>query len=122
MALQFSVELRNAILAAIETVVGPSPTLEIRTDAPPANTAAADVGTLPATITLPGDWLSNPSGGAVSGNGTAGHFRIKTGTTTHIQGAVSTVGLGGDMVLDSITITAGGPVTITGFTITAGGA
>lgn len=133
MAFQFSTAARNASLDAIETAIGASPTLEIRTGAAPANAAAADSGTLLASMALPADWLAAASGGsksllgtwqdaAADAAGTAGHFRIKAGATCHIQGSVTASGGGGDMTLDNVVIAAGQQITITAFTISAGGA
>lgn len=133
MAYQFSTAARNAWLDAIETTVGVSPTLEIRTGAAPANCAAAATGTVLATMTLPSDWMAAAASGskALSGTwqdasadaaGTAGHFRINAGATCHIQGTVTATGGGGDMTLDSVSIAASQQVTITAFTLTAGGA
>lgn len=137
MAFQFSTAARNALLDAIETATGTAPTLELRTGAPPATCAAADSGTLLASMTLPTDWLAAASGGtkalvgawtdpAADATGTAGHFRIKQGATCHIQGTVSqraADGGTGDMRLEQATagIVAGQSVTITAFTLTAGG-
>lgn len=133
MAFQFSVAARNASLDAIETAIGTAPTLEIRTGAPPATAASADSGTVLATMTLPSDWLAAASAGAktllgtwqdtsADAAGTAGHFRIKQGATTHIQGTVTATGGGGDLTLDNVSIAAAQQVTITAFTINAGGA
>lgn len=133
MPFQFSVAARNAALDAIETTVGASPTLEIRSGAVPANAAAADSGTVLATLPLPADWMAAASNGskallgtwqdtAADAAGTAGHFRIKQGATTHIQGTVTATGGGGDMTLDNAVLAVGQQVTITAFTITAGGA
>lgn len=133
MPFQFSVAARNAALDAIETTVGASPTLEIRTGAPPATAATADSGTVLATMTLPADWLAAAASGSktllgtwqdtsADAAGTAGHFRIKAGATTHIQGTVTASGGGGDMTLDNNVLATGQQVTITAFTITAGGA
>lgn len=133
MAYQFSTAARNAWLDAIETTVGVSPTLEIRTGAAPANCAAAATGTVLATMTLPSDWMAAAASGskALSGTwqdasadaaGTAGHFRINAGATCHIQGTVTATGGGGDMQLDNVSIAAAQQVTITAFTLTAGGA
>lgn len=130
MAFQFSDAARNAALDAVETTIGASPILEIRSGAAPANCAAADSGTVLATMTLPSDWMAAASGGskAKSGTwqdtsadatGTAGHFRIKDsgGTTCHIQGSVTATGGGGDMTLDNTSIASGQTVTINTFTI-----
>ena len=138
MALQLSTRVRNAQAEAIETTVGTSPTLEIRTGAPPANPAASDSGTLLATLTLPSNWLGAASSGAVelagswtgevSTSGTAGHFRIKaSGGACDAQGTVSqreSDGGTGDLKLAQATaaLVAGQSLTISAFTITVGGA
>jgi len=129
MAVQLSTAVRNARLDAIETTISTSPTLEIRTGSVPANCAAADSGTVLATLTLPSDWMAAASGGskALSGTwqdtsadatGTAAHFRIKQSTTCHIQGTVGTSGT--DMVVDSVSFTAGQQFTVTAFTLSDG--
>ena len=129
MAVQLSTAVRNARLDAIETTISTSPTLEIRTGSVPANCAAADGGTVLATLTLPSDWMAAASGGAkaLSGTwqdtsadatGTAAHFRIKQGATCHIQGTVGTSGT--DMIVDSVSFTAGQQFTVTAFTLSDG--
>jgi hypothetical protein len=133
MTVQFSATVRNAELDAIETAIGTSAVLKIRTGAQPANVAAADSGTVLATCNLPVDWMAAAASGvkAKSGtwedtsadnSGTAAHFRIyaSDGTTAHMQGTVTITGGGGDMTLDSVTFTAGQSFTITGFSLTAG--
>lgn len=135
MTIQYSVPVRNAKLDAVETAIGTSPVLRIRTGAPPANCAAARTGTVLATLPLPSDFMAAASSGtkALSGtwqdtsadaSGTAAHFEIMDNgvTTCHIQGTVTVTGGGGDMTLDSVSITAAQAITITGFTITAGNA
>lgn len=129
MALHYAVALRNARLDAIETTVGTSPILKIRTGSVPANCAAADSGTVLATLSLPSDWMSAAFAGAkvksgtwsdssADATGTAGHFRIyaSDGTTCHIQGTVGTSGT--DMIVDNTSFTAGQSFTVTTFTIT----
>lgn len=133
MPLQYSTGLRNARLDQIETTVGLSPILQIRSGAQPANCAAADSGTLLAEMVLPSDWMAAASGGtkgllgtwqdaSANAGGTAGHWRLKdsTGATTHLQGNITATGGGGDMTLDSTSITATQQVNVTSFTITAG--
>jgi hypothetical protein len=126
MTVQLSDLVRNARLDAIETVIGASPTLEIRTGAQPASCAAADSGSVLATIALPSDWMLAASGGskALSGTwtdasadatGTAGHFRIKSGATTHLQGSVGTSAA--DLICDSTAFTAAQSFTISAFTL-----
>lgn len=135
MALQYSVAVRNAKLDAVETAIGTSAVLKIRTGSPPANCAAADTGTVLATINLPSDYMAAASAGskAKSGtwedtsadnSGTAGHWRLyaSDGTTCHAQGTVTASGGGGDMTVDSTSFTAGQDFTVTGFTLTAGNA
>jgi len=133
MPFQFSVGARNASIDATETHIGTGPTLEIRSGTVPANCAAADAGTLLASMALPSDWLAAASSGAktllgtwqdlsADAAGTAGHFRVKAGATCHIQGTVTATGGGGDMTLDNTSIGLGQQVTVTSFTLTAGGA
>ena len=130
MTLQYGTTLRNNKLDSIETTVGTAPVLQIRSGTPPANCAAADTGTLLASMTLPSDWMAAASGGskAKSGTwqdtsadatGTAGHWRLKDsgGTVTHAQGTITATGGGGDMTLDSTSITAAQSVTVNTFTI-----
>ena len=53
MALQFSTTLRNNRIGQVETTIGSSAVLEIRTGSPPASPADADTGTLLVSIALP---------------------------------------------------------------------
>lgn len=135
MSFQFSTSARNAALDAIETAIGTSAILKIRSGSAPATVATADSGTVLATLNLPSDWLAAASSGSKSksgtwedtsadATGTAAHFRIyaSDGTTAHIQGTVTATGGGGDMQLDNVSIASGQAVTITSFTLTAGGA
>ena len=129
MAVQLSVAVRNARLDAIETTIGATAVLKIRSGSVPADCATADAGTVLATLTLPSDWMAAASGGskAKSGTwqdtsadatGTAAHFRIydSGGTVCGLQG---TVGVGsGDLQVDSVSFTSGQSFSITGFTLT----
>lgn len=133
MAVQLSTAVRNARLDAIETTIGATAVLKVRTGAQPADVATADSGTVLATLTLPSDWAAAASGGtkAKSGTwsdasadalGTAGHFRLyaSDGTTQHLQGSC---GQGsGDLSFDNTSIAAGQAVTINTFTLTDGNA
>lgn len=129
--LQYSTSVRNAKLDAIETAISTSAVLKIRTGAAPANCAAADAGTVLATLSLPSDWMAAASGGAKAKSGTwedtaadnagtAAHFRVyaSDGTTCHIQGTVTVTGGGGDMTVDSVSFTAGQDFIVNTFTIT----
>jgi hypothetical protein len=135
MAFQLSVTARNATLTSIESAVGTSPILTINTSTVPLNCAAANTGTVLATMILPSDWLGTASAGSITlsgswqdlsadASGTAAHFRIhdSTGTICHMQGVISPPAGGGDMLLDNTNIAEGQQITITAFTITAGGA
>lgn len=135
MALQLSTSVRNARLDTIESTIGTSAILRLRTGAAPANCGTADSGTVVATLTLPSDWMAAASGGskALSGTwqdasadnaGTVAHFRIydSGGSTCHIQGTVTITGGGGDMTLDNNVLAAAQQVTITSFTLTDGNA
>lgn len=128
MALQFSLAIRNARLNVIESTVGTAPVLEMRTGVVPGNCAAADAGTVVATLSLPTDWMADASAGAkallglwqdlaADAAGTCGHFRIKQGGTCHIQGSVSATGGGGDMTVDNPVLALGQLFSVTGFTI-----
>lgn len=135
MTLQYSTAVRNAQLDAVESTIGASAILKIRTGAPPANCAAADSGTVLATLNLPSDWMAAAANGskAKSGTwedasadnaGTAAHFRLyaNDGTTCHAQGTVTATGGGGDMTVDNTVFAAGQQFTITSFAINAGNA
>lgn len=135
MTVQLSTAVRNAELDAIETAVGASAVLKIRTGAQPATCATADSGTVLATCNLPADWMAAASGGSkplsgswqdasADGTGTAAHFRLyaSDGVTCHMQGSVTLTGGGGDMTVDSVNFTAGQQFTVIAFTLTAGNA
>jgi hypothetical protein len=131
MSLQLAVSTRNARLDAIETDGGVSAIVKIRTGAQPANCAAADSGSVLATVNTPSDWMAAASGGtkAMSGSwadnsadatGTAAHFRLykSDGTTCIMQGSVTLTAGGGDMTVDNTSFATGQQFTITSFTLT----
>lgn len=133
MALQLSIAVCNARLDAIESTIGTSAILKIRTGAPPADCAAADSGTVLATLSLPSDWMAAASSASKSksgtwqdltadATGTAGHFRVyaSDGTTCGMQGIITATGGGGDMTLDNTSIATNQPVSVSSFTISDG--
>lgn len=133
MAIQLSTAVRNARLDAIETTIGASAVLKIRSGSVPASVGTADSGTVLATLTLPSDWLAAAASGskAMSGTwqdtsadatGTAAHFRIyaSDGTTAHLQGTVGTSA--SDMIVDSVSFTAGQSFSVNSFSLTDGNA
>jgi hypothetical protein len=133
MALQYSVGVRNARLDVVESTVGTSAILRIRTGAAPADCATADSGTVLAELTLPSDWMAAASGGtkaksgtwqdtSANATGTAAHFRVydSGGTSCHIQGTVTATGGGGDLQVDNVSFAAGQSFSVTSFVLTAG--
>lgn len=133
MTTQYSDRARDAANDAIETTMGVSPTLEIRTGAPPANCAAADTGTLLSSMVLPADyWTASAAGvknlqglwrdDAADADGQAGHYRIKgTGGVVDMQGTVTETGGGGDLEIQNADIKTGQQVTVTAMTQNMGG-
>lgn len=130
MGIQLSTAVRNARLDQIESTIGISAVMKIRTGSPPASCATADSGTVVATLSLPSDWMAAASSGqkAMSGTwqdssadaaGTAGHFRVydSGGTTCHMQGTITATGGGGDMELDNTVLAAGQQFQVTSFTL-----
>jgi hypothetical protein len=135
MSIQLAVLTRNARLDAIETEVGVSAVLKLRTGAPPASCAAADTGTALCSMVLPADWLAAAAAGAkakagtwsgagIGGGGTVAHFRIyaSDGVTCKLQGTVTATGGGGDMTVDNPVVADAQVITVTSFTLTDGNA
>ena len=135
MTLGYVATLRNAQLDAITTAVGASGKLRIYTATRPATGAAIGGATLLAELTLNATFAPAATGGALTLNsitadssadasGTANWFRLwkSDGTTAVVDGSVTATGGGGDLELNSVSLTAGGTVSVTSFTITAGNA
>ncbi len=138
MAMQLSVSARNARLEAIETVVGPSPTLKLWTGDQPASCAAADRGSLIATFPLTADWAGAASNGtkafALSASdvistalalisGTPAHYRLYASDgTCHMQGSVGAPGSGANLTINNVTVTQGQTINIVNWSITDGNA
>lgn len=143
MAVQYSTAVRIAMLDAIESATGSNARVVFYTGAKPSLCSDAATGTTIATLALTGnsgDWMSaasaagnvvtktkHPSSAwsaAAASGGTIGYYRIydATMTTCHEQGTVTNTGGGGDITLDSATVSIGQTITITGKTITAGNA
>lgn len=134
MTVQNSTAVRNAMLDAKATAIGPSPKLQLRTGAPPANCAAAATGALLAELPLPASWMTAAANGQKSfaavtpvnavASGTIGHYRIldSTGATCHEQGTVGLAGSNPDVAVDNPAVLAGQQVSVAGWTIIAPGA
>jgi hypothetical protein len=136
--MQESTRVRNARLDAIEATIGASAVLKLRSGAAPANCAAADSGTVVASMQLPADYFSNAAAGVKSMLGTwqdtaadntnpgggAMHWRLyaSDGTTCDLQGTVTVTGGGGEVQLQNLSINAGQPINITAFDLTAANA
>lgn len=132
MALTYSTAIANARLDQVETVIGASAILKIRSGAAPATVADASTGTVLATVNLPSDWMAAASARSKSKSGTwqdasadaagtAAHFEITAndGTTVGMRGSVTATGGGGDMTVDNVVFAAGQNFTVTGFTLNA---
>lgn len=135
MTVQYSATVRNGMLDAIETAIGPSAKLQIWTGSQPANCATAASGTKLAEFSLASDWAAAASSGSKALNnlplsttglaaGTAGYYRFtdSAGTTCHEQGSVTATGGGGDITIDNAVIASGQTIQVTAFTKTAPGA
>ena len=122
--MQLALSTQNARLDAIEVDIGPAPTLRLRTGPPPTNCAAADTGTVCATMTLPSDWMAPAfngtkaklgtwQDGSADAAGTISHYRIyDSAGNCKLQGTVTITGGGGEMVLDNNVVAAGQQITI----------
>jgi hypothetical protein len=130
MALGFNVTCRNAMLDAITTAAGSAAKLRIYQGTRPATGGTPT--TLLAELICASPFAAAASSGVLTvgtitqdasadNTDTATWFRIvKSDGTTHVvDGSVTATGGGGDLQLNSTSITAGGTVSVTSFTITA---
>ena len=133
MALTYSDAIANARLDQVETTIGASAILRIRSGAAPSTVATASSGSVLATCSLPSDWMSAASSRtkaklgtwqdtSADATGTAAHFEIVASDTTTVgmRGSVTATGGGGDMTVDSTSFTAGQAFSVTTFTLTHG--
>jgi hypothetical protein len=130
LAVKFNTTLRNAIANAVETTIGTSPTLQIRTGSPPAGPDSAASGTLLATVSVPSDWLTDASSGAKSksgtwtatavGTGDVGHWRMMQGSTCFAQGHAGLSGA--SMTVSALALVPDQTFTVSTVTVTAGNA
>ena len=128
--MQLAVDVRDAMLNAIETTIGTSPIMKIFVGAVPANCAAADSGAVLATLSLPSDWMAASSGGtkiksgtwedvSADATGTAGHVRIYTsGNVCKLQGNITATGDGGFMTVNNVSFATTQPFVVTAFSLT----
>ena len=135
MALQYSTTHRTNAMTDIANQASTSALLRIWAGTIPVNCGTADTGTLLATLTCNVSGLGTATSGVLTFNaitsatavagGTATYFRIHpsaaTSTNAVLQGVVATSG--GDLNLNTTTISSGLTVAVTNFaTITAFGA
>lgn len=124
----YSAAVANAMLDAIETTIGASPTLLIFDAAQPADTTSADVGNVLATMPLPADWMASATGRskallgtwrdtAADAAGTPAGFAIKQGSTVHIRGTCSNTGGSGEIRFTNTPFTVGQQIDVTSFTL-----
>jgi hypothetical protein len=129
MTIQFAQSTAHAMLDAIETDLGASPVLTLRSGSPPATCAGADTGTLISTIAMAANafadaasWAKAISGAlqdaSADNAGTLGHWRIKTsGAVTKLQGTITATGGGGDMTVDNTNVAAGQQIDVSSLSI-----
>lgn len=131
MALTYSTAIANAKLDIVESTIGTSAILKIRTGSPPSTVAGASTGTVLATVSLPSDWMNAASSrtktkagtwtdASADATGTAGHFEITAsdGTTVGMRGTVGTSSA--DMIVNTVSFVSGDSFAITTFTLNAG--
>lgn len=124
MALQYSLEVRNAKLNALVRSVGVAPLMQIWSGPKPDRCDSPETGELLSSFILPDDWMAAATGGLISmtgiwrdtacaGTGEPGYFRIYAkGGRCRIQGSV-----GRDMKVTPDMVVAGQTFTVTEFII-----
>lgn len=134
MIVQFSSGVRDGRANAVESTIGVSPTLKVFDGSIPANCAAADAGTVLATIALPSDWMAASSGGVIAktgtwqdassdNSGTAQYWRLyRSGGACDMQGDITNQAGTGSMKVTDTAFTAGLPFTVLTFGWTEGNA
>lgn len=121
-----------AMAAALNTNIGSTAKIRIYDGTAPANASAAATGTNLVTFTCSSPAFDSTTGGVMTldvtpaltqaalATGTATYFRIldSAATTTILQGSVTATGGGGDLQLNTTSLSTGVNVTITSGTIT----
>lgn len=133
MATRLPTTARNAAAAAVAALADAGSgagTLQIRTGAQPASAQNAASGTLLATVTLADPAFTGPATGVMTlagvplsttgvADGIAGWFRLlDSNAATVMDGAVTATGGGGELELNTTTISTGVTVEVTSGTIT----
>lgn len=132
MALKYRALLRSARALQLETDLGASPILRIKSGSPPATPEDTPTGVVLAEMTLPVDAFTENGSGVLSmqgswttnaalAGGTAAHFSLdKSDDTPVVVGTVAQSGA--DMDIDNTSIAVGQEVTVNTFAITEGNA
>lgn len=125
MAIQHSTTTRNRLRDGYAAAFPSAASLVIRTGTP-AGVGLTATGAVLATIALPATPLTSGTGAltlsgtwtaTASGTGTAGHYRLTNGSDIE-EGTITVTAGGGDLTLDSVSITTGQTVTISSWTRT----
>lgn len=129
-----SILAAKAALNAVTALITATALIQIRTGALEATTLTADAGTLLSTLTMnatpfpaatstTSNGLATATANAIAsdtnaaGTGTAGHFRLKNGSSVVIvQGTCGTSSA--DLIMNTTSITAGDTVACSSFLIT----
>lgn len=125
--MEISIAARNAAGTALTDLLN-SGSIEIRTGASPGVDSAATgtlLGTLPLSATAFGAWAAGSAtanaitqDASADATGTAGYFRaLSSVSAAVIDGTVSGAGGGGDLELNSTSISAGATIDITSWVI-----
>lgn len=132
MTLGYTTTLRNAQLDQVTTAVGTSGKLRIYDGSRPATggTVTNLLAELPCSATFAGAASSGSltvnaitTDASADATGTATWFRVVTSANAFVMdGSVTATGGGGDLQLNSTSLTVGGSVAVTSFTIAAGNA
>jgi hypothetical protein len=124
MPITYNTAVKNARLDAVTTAIGTTGVLEIGTVGMASVLATIALGNPAAAsaasgvLTFSGFPRSDTSADA-TGTAAAARIRTATGGTDIVTGlTVTAAGGGGDVILNTLTITAGQTVSITGMTIT----
>lgn len=124
MPVTYNTTVKNARLDAVNTAIGTTGVLEIGTAGMASVLATIALGNPAAgsaasgLLTFSGFPRSDTSADA-TGTAAAARIRTATGGTDIVTGlTVTAAGGGGDVILNTLTITAGQTVSITGMTIT----
>jgi len=125
--MEITIAARNSAGTALTTLLN-SGSIQIRTGTSPGVDSAATgtlLGTLPLSATAFGTWAAGSAtansitqDASADATGAAGYFRaLDSGSGAVIDGTVTATGGGGDLELNSVSITSGGTIDITSWVI-----